>query len=87
MVMNFDNVTNAYRVKTFLAKIFPQSQKNFFVCFGYKFNRCVGYMKQKFSKLLWYVRIVDVLLVNSCREDASASDFPFLNEWFVFAAM
>ena len=57
------------------------------MCFGYKFKRCVGYMKQKFSKLLWYVWIVDVLLVKSNRENTFASNFPFLNEWFVFTAM
>jgi hypothetical protein len=44
-------------------------------------------MKQKFSELFWHMRIVDVLLVKSYSEDAFASDFPFLNEWFVFAAM
>ena len=44
-------------------------------------------MKEKFSKLLWYVWIVDMFLVKPNRENAFASDFPFLNEWFVFAAM
>ena len=44
-------------------------------------------MKEKFGKLLWYVWIVDVLLVKSNRENTFASNFPFLNEWFVFAAM